>query len=101
MNIASLTQNNQARISLSGRFDFNSHREFMPACEGPLTEPSVVEVVVDIAEVEAIDSSALGMLLVLRHLGSAANKRIIIESCATAVNAVLRSANFQKLFTMR
>jgi len=101
MNIASVMQNYQARISLSGRFDFNSHREFKQACEGTLTEPSVVEVVVDMAEVDAIDSSALGMLLVLRHRGSAANKRIIIENCATPVNEVLRLANFQQLFTMR
>ena len=98
---ASLMQNNQARISLSGRFDFNSHREFKQACEGPLTELSVVEVVVDMAEVDTIDSSALGMLLVLRHRGSAANKHIIIENCVIPVNAVLRLANFQQLFTMR
>ena len=101
MNITGLTQNNQARIRFPGRFDFNSHREFKQACEGPLTEPSVVEVVVDMAEVEAIDSSALGMLLVLRHRGSAANKHIIIENCATPVNEVLRLTNFQQLFTMR
>jgi len=101
MNITGLTKNNQARISLSGRFDFNSHREFKQACEGPPTEPSVVEVVVDTAEVDTVDSSALGMLLVLRHRGSAANKRIIIENCAIPVNEVLRLANFQKLFTMR
>ena len=101
MNIASVMQNKQARISLSGRFDFNSHREFKQVCEGPLTEPSVVKVVVDMAEVDAIDSAALGMLLVLRHRGSAANKRIIIENCATPVNEVLRLANFQQLFTMR
>ena len=43
----------------------------------------------------------LGALLVLRHRGSAANKHIIIENCVIPVNAVLRLANFQQLFTMR
>ncbi len=101
MNITTQTQNHQARIRLAGRFDFNSHRNFKQACEGPLTEPAVGELVVDMAAVEYLDSSALGMLLILRDRGTAASKRIVIENCTGAVNDVLRIANFQKLFTMR
>lgn len=101
MNIDTSTVNNQARLRLSGRFDFNSHRHFKQACEGPLGEAAVGELVVDMAGVEYLDSSALGMLLILRDRGSAASKRIVIENCAGAVSEVLRIANFQKLFTMR
>jgi anti-anti-sigma factor len=101
MNIATSINSNQARIRLAGRFDFNSHRHFKQACEGALTEPAVGEVVVDMASVDYLDSSALGMLLILRDRGTAANKRIVIENCAGAVSDVLRIANFQKLFTMR
>ncbi len=101
MSITSLTEKNQARIRLSGRFDFSSHREFKLAYEGPMSEASVGEVVVDLANVEYLDSSALGMLLILRDRGSASNKRIVLENCGGAVNEVLRIANFQKLFTMR
>ena len=101
MYITTHTQNHQARIRLSGRFDFNSHREFKQACDGPLTELAVGEVVVDMGAVEYLDSSALGMLLILRDRGTASNKRIVIENCAGAVDEVLRIANFQKLFTIR
>jgi anti-anti-sigma factor len=101
MNISTSTHSNQARIRLSGRFDFNSHRHFKQACEGPLTEAAVGELVVDMAAVDYLDSSALGMLLILRDRGAAASKRVVIENCTGAVSDVLRIANFQKLFTMR
>jgi anti-anti-sigma factor len=101
MHIDTSTHSHQARIRLSGRFDFNSHRNFKQACEGPLTAAAVGEVVVDMAAVDYLDSSALGMLLILRDRGAAANKQIVIENCAGTVSEVLRIANFQKLFTMR
>lgn len=101
MHIDTITSNNQTRLRLCGRFDFSSHRDFKQACDKPLSEPSVDELVLDMAALEYLDSSALGMLLLLRDRGSAASKRIVIENCAGAVGEVMRIANFKKLFVMR
>ena len=38
------TLQSQARIQLSGRFDFNSHREFRDAVDRALSSPGTTEV---------------------------------------------------------
>jgi len=90
-----------ARLVLRGRFDFQSNREFRTACDNSLAASDVRSIEVDMNAVEYLDSSALGMLLVLRDKGSAANKSVAISNCRGQVREVLDIANFSKLFTIR
>ncbi|NQD58450.1 STAS domain-containing protein, partial [Pseudomonas sp. CM25] len=54
-------------IKIKGRFDFGKHQEFRKAYER-ISKPD--SVVVDLSDATYIDSSALGMLLMLRdHVG--------------------------------
>ena len=55
-----------ARMSLGGRFDFSAHKEFRDTTEQLLSRDEVSELDVDLAAVNYVDSSALGMLLMLR-----------------------------------
>lgn len=91
----------KARLVLRGRFDFETNRDFRTACEDPLASSDVHAIEVDMNGVEYLDSSALGMLLVLRDKGSAANKSIAISNCRGQVREVLDIANFGKLFSIR
>ncbi len=87
-------------LSLSGRFDFNHHREFRNAC-APLLEAAGVSLIqVDLGQVEYMDSSALGMLLMLRDKAGAAGKRVELSHVHGSVKQVLEIANFGKLFTI-
>jgi anti-anti-sigma factor len=90
-----------ARILLQGRFDFGSHRTFKSSYEPPLTCAEVQELEIDMAGVEYLDSSALGMLLILKERAGATNKRVAITNCRGAVKQVLDIANFSKLFVIR
>ena len=90
----------RAVIRLQGRFDFNAHREFREASEQALGEAGAKELRVDLAEVEYLDSSALGMLLMLRDKAKAANKAVVLANCRGAVRQVLDIANFGKLFSI-
>ena len=90
----------RAVIRLQGRFDFNAHREFREATEQALREAGAKELRVDLAEVEYLDSSALGMLLMLRDKAKAANKAVVLANCQGAVRQVLDIANFGKLFAI-
>lgn len=101
MNISVMEIHGQARIALSGRFDFNSHRGFKRACEAPLGDTTVGEIVVDLGAVEYLDSSALGMLLNLREKTLALNKSVALANCRGVVADILGVANFGKLFAMR
>jgi HptB-dependent secretion and biofilm anti anti-sigma factor len=88
----------QGCIKLTGRFDFNCHREFRDAYEQLLGEPCAKEIVIDLAAVEYLDSSALGMLLMLRDKAMAAQKKVELSSVRGNVRLVLDIANFGKLF---
>ena len=91
-------ENGKAIIKLSGRFDFNSHREFRGSYESVLDNAQLRELVIDLAGVDYLDSSALGMLLLLRDRATAASKAVSLENCRGNVRQVLDIANFGKLF---
>ncbi len=88
----------EAVVRLSGRFDFNAHREFRAAYEPLMTDSSVRSVNIDMGGVEYLDSSALGMLLMLRDKSGAANKALALVNIPAPVKQVLEIANFGKLF---
>ncbi|MGL4408520.1 MAG: STAS domain-containing protein [Zoogloea sp.] len=88
----------KAAIRLQGRFDFNTHREFRESSDAVITNRDVKEIVVDLGETEYLDSSALGMLLMLRDKASSAGKRVALANCKGPVRQVLDIANFAKLF---
>lgn len=87
----------RAVIQLQGRFDFNAHREFREAVDSALAG-SAKEVHVDLGGVDYLDSSALGMLLMLRDKAKGSSREVALTKCAGAVKQVLDIANFGKLF---
>jgi anti-anti-sigma factor len=99
MQIAVEKKGDVSRLILSGRFDFNSHREFRNACDGVLQE-DISEIEVDFSRVDYLDSSALGMLLLLREKANNVNKKVSLANCKGIVQQVLEVANFQKLFAL-
>jgi len=90
-----------ARISLDGRFDFNSQRAFRSSYDDPLNDPEIHSIEIDMKAVDYLDSSALGMLLLLKERVEAANKSLALANCRGTVKQVLDVANFHKLFTIR
>ncbi|MER2538227.1 MAG: STAS domain-containing protein [Azonexus sp.] len=88
----------KATIKLTGRFDFNTHRDFRTAYESLITDAAVKAVTVDFAGVDYLDSSALGMLLMLRDKMSGVNKDVSLTGVQGNVKQVLDIANFSKLF---
>ncbi|SDU86394.1 STAS domain-containing protein [Pseudomonas mucidolens] len=83
-------------IAVKGRFDFGSHQLFREAYERFYQAPDTY--VVDLKEATYLDSSALGMLLLLRDYagGDAADIRVI--NCSADVRKILAISNFDKLF---
>lgn len=100
MEIRQIKSGNQATLALSGRFDFNVHREFKEAYMALLNEAAVQAIEISLAGVDYLDSSALGMLLMLRERAQAAGKQISLSNPNSMVMQVLDIANFHKLFTI-
>lgn len=84
-------------IILQGRFDFNSHREFRDAVDRAINE-AVQVVQVDLGGVDYLDSSALGMLLMLRDKAKGTGKTVELANAKGSVKQVIDIANFGKLF---
>ena len=95
------TKEHTAKLVLNGRFDFNSHRAFRDACDQAIQASGVKEIEVDFSHVEYLDSSALGMLLLLREKAQRVNTKVSLTHCTGIVQQVLEVANFQQLFTIK
>ncbi|QIK38279.1 STAS domain-containing protein [Caldichromatium japonicum] len=85
-------------IAVEGRFDFSQHRDFRNAYQN--VAPGSLRFIVDLSRATYLDSSALGMLLLLReHVGGRPDN-ICITGTNEDVRRVLKIANFDKLFTI-
>lgn len=85
-------------IRIKGRFDFGAHQQFRDAYEKALPKPKAFTI--DLKEANYLDSSALGMLLLLRdHAGGEAAQVEIVNS-NTDVRKILAISNFDKLFAI-
>mgnify|MGYP001766885855 CR=1 FL=1 len=96
-----IQESGQVIIKLQGRFDFNTHREFRAAYEPLLSDVSVIALSVDFRDVVYLDSSALGMLLMLRERFAAQGVQVALIGVQGNVKQVLDIPNFSKLFQIQ
>ena len=86
-------------IGIDGRFDFSSHQEFRKAYEEVSKKPD--QYIIDMNSTTYLDSSALGMLLLLREHAGGDNAKIEVVGCKPEIKKILAIANFQKLFDIK
>ncbi len=84
-------------IAIKGRFDFAKHQDFRAAYEGNTHKPAS-SVVVDLKDTTYVDSSALGMLLLLRDHAGGDDADIRVINSNSDVRKILAISNFDKLF---
>ncbi len=99
MSITSNVSANVITITISGRFDFSCHKEFHDAYRNT-PEGSKRVFVLDMSNTEYVDSSALGMMLLLREHAGSEQANVTIRGCSNDVKEILRVSNFDKLFTI-
>lgn len=87
---------NSVTINISGRFDFKSHQDFRQAYEQ--VNGKGVKYVVDLSRAEYMDSSALGMLLMLREYAGGDGSDVRIANARGEIKNILDISNFEKLF---
>lgn len=83
-------------IYIQGRFDFSSHQDFRGSYERLDKAPERYRV--DLQETTYLDSSALGMLLLLRDHAGGDKANIEIRNCSPDVKKILSISNFEQLF---
>lgn len=88
-----------AVVEIRGRFDFNLHKEFRAVYKDGMERD--VKYLVDMRHVDYIDSSALGMLLLLREQAAAHGATVAIVNCGPEIRKVLVIAQFERLFEIK
>ncbi|MFJ7312502.1 STAS domain-containing protein [Pseudomonas sp. NPDC098747] len=83
-------------ISVKGRFDFGKHQEFRNSYERVEPKPNSYEL--NLKETTYLDSSALGMLLLLRDHAGGDESNIRVVNSNSDVRKILAISNFDKLF---
>lgn len=97
MQCTTTSDGRELRLSIGQRFDFSVHRAFRDAYQHATAEVYVV----DLSQTDFIDSSALGMLLLLReHASNTGNGSVHLKGARPEVRNILQIANFQRLFTV-
>ncbi len=86
-------------IHVKGRFDFSTHQDFRNAYENAPAD--MQSYTVDLREATYLDSSALGMLLLLRDHAGGDGKRVRIINCNPDVKKILAISNFEQLFSIQ
>ncbi|MCP4413595.1 MAG: STAS domain-containing protein [Gammaproteobacteria bacterium] len=85
-------------ISIKDRFDFNIHQDFRNAYENIDPMPDSFEI--DLRATSYLDSSALGMLLLLRDYAGDDHSTVSITNANAEVSKILTISNFDQLFTI-
>ena len=88
----------EVTISVDGRFDFSSHQSFRDAYSQG--DPEITRYVIDMSRTDYVDSSALGMLLLLRQRAGGDKRRIRLQGAGSEVRKILEISHFDQLFEM-
>jgi len=95
MSISTSTEGNKQVINVQGRFDFSVQAEFRQAYEAVGNDSKFI---LNFASADYMDSSALGMLLLLRDYAGGDSAKIELTNCHAEIKNILEISNFQKLF---
>ncbi len=90
--------NNQLTISIEDRFDFSVHQLFRNAYVEYIKVGG--EVIVDLSKTTYMDSSALGMILLLKDHVEKHSGKLVISKPNEAVNKILEIAQFHRLMNI-
>ena len=90
-----------ACITMSGCFDYKTWRIFTNAYLPLLDNAALSEICVDLIQVDYLDSSAMGMLLLLKERAQANNKRVALHIASNFVLRAFKFARFSKIFDVK
>lgn len=86
-------------IKVNGRFDASVLDEFRQCYENTSVKFDSYDV--NLKEADYLDSSALGMLLVLRDFAGGDDSSILISNCSSEVKRIFAISSFEKLFDIQ
>ena len=90
-----------SRLRLEGTFTFESHVQFRSATQDLLETTSADRIYLDLSGLSYLDSSALGMLLLLREKAEMKGLTVALVKPSPMVLDILKIVRFEKLFDIQ
>jgi anti-anti-sigma factor len=87
----------ELKITIEGRFDFNIHTDFRNAYRDISPQTRFI---IDLSQTTFMDSSAIGMLLLLREYAGGKSADIRLVDCSPDICKVLAISNLDKMFVL-
>ncbi|MFO1390219.1 STAS domain-containing protein [Cellvibrio sp.] len=85
-------------LRLPASFDYSYHRQFSEQYTRLLENGTCKEILLDFSQVEYLDSSALGMMVLLQKRAAAQQIKVRVKGARGATDEILKMANMQKMF---
>jgi len=87
-----------AIIKINGRFDFSLHNDFRKSYKNVVLKTG--QYTIDLSGTEYLDSSALGMLLLLKEHADSQSSTVKLVGFSDEIKEILTIASFDKIFTL-
>lgn len=88
-------------LRLEGTFTFESHTAFRTATQALLDRPGTQRLLLDMSALTYMDSSSLGMLLLLREKAEVGGIKVVLIKPSPMVMTILKVVRFGKLFEIQ
>ncbi len=85
-------------LRLPSRFDYSYHRQFSELYNPVVENAQCTQIILDFSQVEYLDSSALGMMVLLQKKAAGNAIKVKIKGARGATDEILKMANMQKIF---
>lgn len=99
MSLKTVVDGDVVTILIDGSFDVSVYEQFKQACQSHLTDTA--RFVIDLKNASYMDSSALGMLLLLREKTQGDKARVSLVNVGSSVQSILEIAQFHQLFDIQ
>jgi anti-anti-sigma factor len=87
-------------VKLPSRFDFSQHQYFSDNIDSWLSVDNMIQLEFDFSQVQYLDSSALGMLIMLAKRAAERNVVVSIRAATGVAYDILMMANMQQLYSI-
>lgn len=92
---------NEGRIILAGVFDFSVQNDVREIINETLSQEEIKNITVDMAGVSFMDSSAIGLLLLLNEKAQADGRSVTVINCRDSVREIFSIGGFDSILTIQ
>ncbi len=89
-------KNKFVMVSIAGRFDYSLHEEFKNVLDHTKSN-HYIKFVIDLGQVDEIDSSAIGMILLLKDMAGGKQSNVELKHIRPSIKEELEVAQIYKL----